>query len=129
MSVQSISSSVIRIEIAIPKNKNTHPKIEELRKYIYTIFGGITNSQIHTPLGFPSIFEGLWIDSHGNLWKEDVVLFIIYYDPENKELPEPKAMECLNNFANLLLETGEEATWLILHEGTGLLYDKKISYL
>ena len=107
------SESIKRVELSIPRNENTAQKLDEIREYVIRYFHGAT--QIFSQLG------GFWIDPYGNLLVEDIVLFIIYYQP--KEYPE--AQEVLKYIAKILVETGEEESWVIYQDAKRIIYSNK----
>src|SRR4030042_3748133 len=101
---------VARVEFPIPRNKNTLSVLEEITIYIAESFGGAT--QIVSRLG------GFWYDQDGSLHNEDIVIFIIYYKPE--EIPE--ADEIFRYIAKLLIDSGEIESWIIHQDEKKIIY-------
>lgn len=95
---------VERVEFSIPNNRNTRSVLKKIRDTIVEYFDGAT--RIRSQLG------GLWLDKKGEVLDEDIILFIIYYNSEEY----PKAEEILKYLARMLIETGEEASWLIYQQ-------------
>ena len=95
---------IARAEFSIPSNKNTRPIIGDIRDRIVDYFGGAT--QIRSQLG------GFWLDNSKILHDEDIFLFIIYYNPEEC----PDAEEILKYLARMLIDTGEDESWLIYQD-------------
>lgn len=102
-----------RVEFAIPSNKSTRLVLNNIRKHIVKYFGGAT--QIRSQLG------GLWLDENEKLHNEDIVLFIIYYNTEKHS----EAEEVLAYLTRMLIESGEEESWLIYQNAKRMIYSKE----
>lgn len=97
-----ISDDLIeRVEISIPVNKNTIQILEKTRKDLYEYFKGLT--VIKSQLG------GIYIDEKNETHIEDILLLIIYYNPEEYL----DAEEVLASIARRLLDCGGDDCWLI----------------
>ena len=99
-----------RVEFSIPNNENTRSVLDEIKRNITKYFGGAI--EIRSQLG------GFWLDENDELYIEDIVLFIIYYESEEY----PEAEEMLKYLAKILIKTGEKESWIIYQDAKRIIY-------